>query len=69
MSSITALDRSFTNRIASSSKLLHHFIAAEKQCFHTVCYILCCLGVKRLAYDKRRSSGTKGLTGNYRIDF
>jgi hypothetical protein len=37
MFSVTALDRSFSNRIASLRKLPQHFIAAEKQCFHTVC--------------------------------
>jgi hypothetical protein len=39
MFSVTALDRSFSNRIASLRKLPQHFIAAEKQCFHTVCRI------------------------------
>jgi hypothetical protein len=39
LSSITASDGSFTNRTASLRKLPQHFIAAEKQCFHTVCLI------------------------------
>src|ERR1700749_3986552 len=40
LSPITALDRSFTNQIASLRKLPHPFIAAEKQCSHTVWVII-----------------------------
>jgi hypothetical protein len=46
LSSITTSDGSFTNRIARLRTLPQHFIAAEKQCFHTVCLIYRIAGLR-----------------------